>query len=78
MISLSSERECFHQEVLIAHPELDGAKGMLNCLSSNAHRFREMIQAPLHLIENSFVFPTAYAPLVAWRALILHWAILAP
>ena len=68
--------ECSHQEVLSAHLEFDGAKGMLHGLSANAHCFWKVIEPLLHFIQHSFVVPSTYASFVTGRALILQWAIL--
>ena len=42
--------ECSHQKVLGAHPEFDGAKGMLHGLTTYTHRFREVNEPVLHFI----------------------------
>jgi hypothetical protein len=50
---------------------------MLDGLTTDSHYIGCLIQAGLHRVENCFVFPSCYATLWTWRALLLEWTLLA-
>ena len=60
-----------------SHPCLDRAKRVLDCLSPDPHHLRRMIESRLHILKNSFVFPTGHATLWTGRAVLLQRTLLA-
>ena len=60
-----------------SHPSLDRAKRVLDGLSPDPHHFRCMIETRLHILKNSFVFPTGHATLRTGRAVLLQRTLLA-
>ncbi len=66
----------FHLEVGIAHPALDGAKGMLDGLAPLTHLLGMFIEPLLGSVQNLLMLPTGDPPLLARGTLILDSAIL--
>jgi len=56
------------EEVGVAHPHLEGAEGVFDGLSSDAHRAGMFVQPPLHRVQHGFVFPAAQAPITTGGA----------
>jgi hypothetical protein len=67
-------RECPHQEVRGAHPQLESSEDVLDRPASDPHLTRIAIQPPLHLIEQRFMLPSSDAALRPSRALLVKGA----
>src|SRR6266513_1908874 len=54
-------RQTLHQKVRRAHPHLERAERMLDCLTALAHCLRVRIETLLHSFEQVFVLPSRNA-----------------
>ena len=57
-----------------SYPGFDGAKGMLDGASPNAHTITHPVYTIFHGIHNGFMLPAAHPPLLARSALALQSA----
>jgi hypothetical protein len=56
------------QKMRRPHPGLDGSERVFDRLPTNLHLFRRLIEAFLHDVQHSLVFPPLDAPFFAGRA----------
>src|SRR5262249_12529740 len=63
--------------VRCSHPTLDGAEGMLRCLTTHCHFFRVLVETCLYSLEHGLVLPSGDPSFLAGGAAMLDGAALA-